>query len=102
MPPFLLRSRESIRRGEQSIPANGLELYDVARLLLAVLTLGYLEGDTSALIERLVAVHLDFREMHEQIFPVFLRNESVTLLSIEPLDSSFSHLGLFPFPVQGS
>src|SRR2546422_11587648 len=44
-----------------------------------------------ALGERLEPVHLDRREMHEDVFATFLLNEAVPLGVIEPLHLSRDH-----------
>ena len=44
-----------------------------------------------ALIEGLEAVHLDLREVHEQVHAVVLRDEALTLLGVKPLNSTFRH-----------
>ena len=69
--------------------SGGLETHHVACLELAVLAGGHIEGHSLALIEGLEAVHLDLREMHEQVFAVVLRDEAIALLGVKPLNSTF-------------
>ena len=78
-----------------------LQLHNVAGLKLAVAAGHDIKGNSLTLIERLVAIHLDFREVNEQILAVFLRNEAVALFRVEPLNSTFRHCTLFPFPQSG-
>ena len=72
-----------------------LELDDVARLKLAVLTRGDVEGYRSTLIQSLETVHLDLREVNEQVL-------AVTLRRVKPLNSTFCPFAiLVPLPVSG-
>ncbi len=62
-----------------------LELDDVTRLKLAVLARGDVEGYRSTLIQSLETVHLNLREVNEQVLAVALRDEAVTLLGLNHL-----------------
>ena len=64
---------------------------DVRSLQLAVLALGDLELDGLALIKGLVTVHLDLGEVNEQIVAVLAGDEAITLVGVEPLNSSLRH-----------
>ena len=64
----------------------------VARLELAVLASRDVELHSRSFVKRLEAVHLDFREMHEEIFAILLRDEAVALFRVEPLNSTFAIL----------
>src|SRR5437899_8960899 len=63
---------------------------DVLRLR-AFLTLRDLELDTLSVFQRLVAVHLDRREVDEDVLPPVDRDEAVALLAVEPLDGALCH-----------
>ena len=78
---------------------DGLKLADVGCLQFAVVALSHLELNRSALVQSLVAIHLDFGPVHEQVFPALLRDEAVTLVRIEPLNSTLRHfVSFFPSP----
>src|SRR5258708_38269907 len=51
-----------------------------------------LELDLLALLEGLVTLTLDLREVHEDIIAVFARDEPVPLLSVEKLHGAVGHL----------
>ena len=68
-----------------------LELHDVGSLELAVIARGDLELDLGALVERLVAVHLDLAPVHEQVLATFLGDEAVAFFRVEPLHSTLRH-----------
>jgi hypothetical protein len=70
----------------------GLEGRDV-RSLQALGAAGYFEFHRLAVIQGLVALRLNGREVNENIFAGLALDESVTLAGIEPLNSSlFSQL----------
>jgi len=68
-----------------------LKLADVARLQLAVLAGRDLECHSLTFIKGLEALALDLAVVDEDIVSVFVRDETITLVSVEPLDSTFSH-----------
>ena len=66
---------------------------DIARLLLALVARGDLEGDLLAFLERLESRHVDGGEMGEEIFAATVRsNESETLGVVKPFNSTGCHL----------
>ena len=69
-----------------------LQLGHVGSLELAILPSGNLEGDLIAFIEGLETVHLNLREVNEQIVAILARDEAIALIGIKPLNSTFSHL----------
>src|SRR5260370_32121422 len=50
-----------------------------------------LELDALTLLEGLVALALDLREVHEHVVAVFARDEPVTLFSVEELHRAVDH-----------
>lgn len=68
-----------------------LLLDNVAGLKLTVLTSRDVEGNCCSLVKGLESIHLNLREVNEQIFAILLRDEAITLLRIEPFYSTFSH-----------
>ena len=72
-----------------------LQLRDVGSLQLAVVARGDLELDRSALIERFVAVHLDFAPVDEQVLATLLGDEAVAFFRVEPLNSTLRHFKSF-------
>ena len=54
-------------------------LRHVACLKLAVLTGRDVELHRSTFVKRLEAVHLDLREMHEEVFAILLRDDMLTI-----------------------
>src|SRR5687768_730955 len=77
-----LWSRSSVSRSERT---------DVLRLG-ALGALGDVELDLLVLVQRLVAVGLDGRVVHEDVVAaVLLRDEAETLLGVEPLNGALSH-----------
>src|SRR6478609_9615832 len=76
-------NRSSVSRSERT---------DVLRLR-ALRALGDVELDLLVLVQRLVAVGLDGRVVHEDVVAaVLLRNEAETLLGVEPLHGALSHV----------
>src|SRR3954453_3198079 len=79
------RAGGASRRWSESDGTNVLRLG-------ALGTLGDVELDLLVLVQRLVAVGLDRRVVHEDVVAaVLLRDEAETLLGVEPLDSALSH-----------
>src|SRR5690242_18894319 len=73
------------------------ERTDVLRLR-ALGALGDVELDLLVLVQRLVAVGLDGRIMHEDVVAAFLlRDEAETLLGVEPLNGALSHDARYSF-----
>src|SRR5690348_7400067 len=80
-------NRSSVSRSERT---------DVLRLR-ALGALGDVELDLLVLVQRLVAVGLDGRVVHEDVVAaVLLRNEAETLLGVEPLHGALSHVLVTP------
>src|SRR6476646_1608095 len=80
-------NRSSLSRSERA---------DVLRLR-ALRALGDVELDLLVLVQRLVAVGLDGRVVHEDVVAaVLLRNEAETLLGVEPLHGALSHVLVTP------
>src|SRR6478735_5265030 len=78
-------NRSSVSRSERT---------DVLRLR-ALRALGDVELDLLVLVQRLVAVGLDGRVVHEDVVAaVLLGDEAEALLSVEPLDGALSHCSL--------
>src|SRR6476660_6889181 len=76
-------NRSSLSRSERA---------DVLRLR-TLRALGDVELDLLVLVQRLVAVGLDGRVVHEDVVAaVLLRNEAETLLGVEPLHGALSHV----------
>ena len=69
-----------------------LQLHNIACLQLAVLTRGHFEGNSLTLVERFEAFALDRRKMYENIVAVFAGDKAVTLLGVEPFNSSLVHV----------
>src|SRR5690606_696041 len=79
------------RSGTQSSVSRS-ERADVLRLR-ALRALGDVELDLLVLVQRLVAVGLDGRVVHEDVVAaVLLRDEAETLLGVEPLHGALSHV----------
>ena len=74
-----------------------LHLANVGSLKLAVLTGGNVELYSLTLVKSLKTVHLNLGEVNEQIVAVFTRDEAVSLVRIEPLNSTLSHYEPFLF-----
>jgi hypothetical protein len=77
---------------------SALELADVARLKLTVLTGRDVKLDSSVLIEGLEALGLDLRIVNEQVVPILARYEAISFVLIEPLYFTFSHVLPFFLP----
>jgi hypothetical protein len=60
------------------------------RRLKALWTLNYVEPDSLSLRKCPKPLDLDLTEMHEEVFPLRLLNESVALFGTKPLDSPLS------------
>jgi hypothetical protein len=75
-----------------------LELTNVARLQLAILTRRDVKLDTRVLIKGFEALGLDFGIMNKQVIPVLARYETISFVLIEPLNSTFSHILPFFLP----
>ena len=70
-----------------SPPLCWLETYDVGRL--QAFGPGHdVEFDRLALVQRLVSIRLNRREVHEDIFSRLALDESIALACIKPLHSS--------------
>ena len=78
-------------QGLQHVMGFCLLLHNVAGLEFAILASSDVEGNCCSLVEGLESIHLNFGEVNEQIFAVFLRDETVALLRVEPFDSTFRH-----------
>src|SRR5205807_7008920 len=62
------------------------------RRLLSLGALGHFELDLLAFLERLEALHVDRREVREQVFAAVVRgDEPIALRVVEPLDGSGCH-----------
>ena len=88
------RKKEAPRRAPPKLTIafeRLLELADVGSLQLAVLTGRNVELDALALVEGLVAVHLNLREVDKQVVPILAGNEAVALLGVEPLNGTLCH-----------
>ena len=68
-----------------------LRLRHVASLELAILASRHVELHSLAFIEGLEAVHLDLREVDEEVFAIVLRDEPIAFLGVEPLHGTFCH-----------
>ena len=65
--------------------------------LLALRTLGHVEGHTLSFFQGLETVHVDRGEMREQIFTTVIRSdEAKTFSVVEPLDGTSCHMYLHP------
>ena len=85
------REKRKGRTGDGRPAPFRLEAGDV-RSLQALGAAGDFEFNRLSLIQRLVAVHLDGREVNEDIFAGLALDEPVSLAGIEPLHCSlFSH-----------
>ena len=78
-----------------------LSFHDVAGLQLAVLTGSDVERNGGPFVKSLEAVHLDLREMDEEILAISLGDEAVALLGVEPLNSTLRHFIPLFSPRQG-
>src|SRR5436190_3477224 len=76
-----------------SSPTGSLDSLDV-RGLRALRALHNLERHALALGQRLVAVHADRREVHEDVVAALALDEAVALLVREPLNGALSQLFL--------
>jgi hypothetical protein len=74
------------------------DLTDVARLQLAVLSRRDIELDARVLIKGLETLDLYLGIVNEQIVPILARDEPVSLVLIEPLHFTFSHVLPFFLP----
>ena len=73
--------------------AYDLDRLDVARLLLALVSLRDFEGNFLTFLERFEARHVDRGEMREEIFAAAVRrDETETFRIVEPLDRASCHL----------
>src|SRR5206468_6990050 len=78
-------------RGPLKTAPLDLSCLDVGRLL-AFRALRHIEGNLLAFLEGLEALHLDRREVREEVFAAVVgRDEPVSLRVIEPLHSSGCH-----------
>jgi len=77
-----------------------LELADVARLQLAILTSGDVELDLLVLIEGLVALDLNLRPMDEQVVSILTGDETVAFVGVEPLNFASCHFLPFFLPIR--
>src|SRR5207247_9107417 len=83
---FLLPQPPGSRAGGRN--SGGLDV----RGLLSLGSLGDFEAHLLAFLQRFETVHLNGREMREQVLAaVFRRDEAVTLRVIEPLDRACCH-----------
>src|SRR6266536_191828 len=76
--------------------------YSYLLRLGALLALCDLELDPLAVLEQLVAVHLDRGEVDEHVLPPVDRDEAVALLAVEPLHGALCHGALPHFDGAGS
>src|SRR5712675_31867 len=75
---------------------GGSDLLDV-RGLQPLRSLRHLEGDRLTLVQRLVAVPLDGGEVNEDVRPVLLLDETVSLAVVEPFHFTCRHRTLLFF-----
>src|SRR3954470_16684475 len=94
----LLRHAEGPRRpAPWPLVCVVLQRADVLRLR-ALLALSHVELDALVLVEGLVPLRLDRREVAEDVgAAVVLGDEPKALLRVEPLHSALSHAVLFPY-----
>src|SRR5205823_2382206 len=77
---------------EREVSALACDRHDVGRLG-ALLPLAGLELDPGALVQRLVALARDLREMDEQVLAALVGgDEPIALRSVEPLHGTGSHV----------
>src|SRR5688572_28602164 len=80
--------------GELRAEARGLDGPDVLGFL-TLSTRRHVELDALAVLERLVALSLDLREVHEDILALVTGDEPVTLLGVEELHGTCGHSDSF-------
>src|SRR5262245_957474 len=94
------RNGERCLRRDASLELSGSQT-NVFRLGTLV-TLRDFKLDALTVLQRLVAVHLDGREVDEDVLPPIDGNEAVALLAVEPLDGALCHGALPHFGGAGS
>src|SRR5438067_4274357 len=83
--------RASRVSGSRNFATGGLRRLNI-RGLLALRTLRYVEADFLPLFEALEPLHVDRREVREQVFAaVIRRDEAITFRVVEPLDRAGCH-----------
>src|SRR5437764_5698856 len=87
--PWKSMPREDVWTGRSAYTDSGDDAYLLR--LRALLALRDFELDALPVLERLVAVHLDRREVDEHVLPPVDRDESVALLAVEPLHGALCH-----------
>src|SRR2546423_14906453 len=97
--PWKSMPREDVWTGRSAYTDSGDDAYLLR--LRALLALRDFELDALPVLERLVAVHLDRREVDEHVLPPVDRDEAVALLAVEPLHGALCHGALPHFDVLG-
>src|SRR5437764_15359358 len=97
--PWKSMPREDVWTGRSAYTDSGDDAYLLR--LRALLALRDFELDALPVLERLVPVHLDRREVDEHVLPPVDRDEAVALLAVEPLHGALCHGALPHFDGAG-